>query len=82
MVTTKMSSANPLFAEYERASQAALDYSVGENGLLQYNSSGLTDSNDPVKKAEAAITALSVVLVRGDGKGNPKKEVEELRSVR
>ena len=63
---------NPLISNYENAINNLADYSIGENGMVQYNSDGLTSSNDKVKRAEAALSALSVQLVRGDKTGNPK----------
>ena len=72
-------STNPLLDTYNAAAVEALNYSVGENGMLQYNASGLTSSQDPIKLAQAALSALSVALVRGDDAGNPKKGKRGMR---
>ena len=74
-----MTSTNPLFATYEQAVQESSNYSVGENGMLQFNAGGLSSSQDPIKQAEAAISALSVALVRGDKSGNPSKGKRGIR---
>ena len=60
------STVNPLFDAMHAATDAAQNFSVGENGMLQYNETGLTSSKSPIAKAEAALVALSVALVRAD----------------
>ena len=67
------STANPLFDAMHAATDAAQNFSVGENGMLQYNERGLTSSKDPIAKAEAALVALSVALVRADTGAGKKK---------
>ena len=64
---------NPLFSKYEETVQEANNFSIGENGMVQFNEGGLTSSADQIKQAQAALSALSVALVRGNSTGNPKK---------
>ena len=64
---------NPLFSKYEETVQEANNFSIGENGMVQFNEGGLTSSMDQIKQAQAALSALSVALVRGNSTGNPKK---------
>lgn len=63
---------NPLFSKYEETIEKVNGYSIGENGMLQFNENGLTSSNDKIDIARAKLTALSVSLVRGNSTGNPK----------
>lgn len=67
------STVNPLFDAFQTARDAAQNYSVGENGMLQYNEEGLTSSKDPIDKAEALLVALSVALVRGETNNKIKR---------